>query len=62
MNINDLTVQEYQIYKGICALDPETTADLLEFLQTHTNCDDETFAAGLNELQEKLLEKRKARA
>lgn len=48
--MNDLTVQEYQILKGIIALDQETRNDLLTFLQTHTGCDNASFSAGLNEL------------
>lgn len=50
MNTDNLTVMEYQIFKVISSLDQETRTDILEFLQTHTDSDIETFKAGLTEI------------
>ena len=47
MNLDEITVLEYQVFKAIRSLDQETQTKLIEFLRTHTDSDIESFKAGL---------------
>ena len=50
MNMDKITVLEYQVFKAILSLDQETQTKLIEFLRTHMDSNIETFKAGLTEI------------